>query len=181
MSDQFRDREHGSDDCNDVDHERTEDQAEDTVEDIGLHRFNLRLQAQLGLAQLAAQIGDLAAKLGDVRLGGEIGPLRPCLDRRDDSLGLRLVEAGFTQSFRDFQGIDRHPEQPEAEPIIESRSSPRKPWHGPDHPSEQRRSCPGSARPHRSHCHHLSPFLCLSRGVHPTRVTGNLPCAVAAR
>ena len=53
MSDQFRHREHGADDCHDVYDERTEDQPEDTVQDIRLDRFNLGLQAQLGFADSA--------------------------------------------------------------------------------------------------------------------------------
>jgi hypothetical protein len=33
---------------------------------------------------------------------------------------LRLGEAGLAQSFRDFQGIDRHLEQPEPNPSAEA-------------------------------------------------------------
>ena len=40
MSNKLRDREPRSDDRNDVDHERAEDQAEDTVQDVGLDRFD---------------------------------------------------------------------------------------------------------------------------------------------
>ena len=66
MSDQFRHREHGSDDRDDVDDERSEDQPEDTVQNIRLESFDLGLKAQLGFA-------DLGAKCEDVRLGREIG------------------------------------------------------------------------------------------------------------
>src|SRR6516164_4070446 len=64
MRDQLCYREYRSDDGDDVDDERTEDQAEDAVENIGLDRFDFGLQSQPGLAQLAEQIGDLGLQLG---------------------------------------------------------------------------------------------------------------------
>ncbi len=67
-------------------------------------------------------MAQLAPKIGDVHLGGEIGTLGPFLYRRDEGLGLRLGEAGLTQSFRDLQGIDRHLKQAEPGPVIGSRS-----------------------------------------------------------
>ena len=64
MFDQLRHREHATDDRDDVDHERTEDQAEDAVQNIGLDRFDLRLQARHGFAHLAAQSDDIGLELG---------------------------------------------------------------------------------------------------------------------
>jgi len=62
-----------------------------------------RLQAQLGLARLAAEVGnlglELGAKCGDVRFGGEFGALSSFLNRGDHGLGLWLGEAGLSQSF----------------------------------------------------------------------------------
>jgi hypothetical protein len=86
MPDQPGDRKHGPDDGDDVDDERTEDQAEDAVQNIGFDRLDLSLQAQLGLAQLTPQIGDLGfqfgAEFGNVRFGGEIPWSLPALLRR---------------------------------------------------------------------------------------------------
>ena len=64
MRDQLCYREYRSDDGDDVDDERTEDQAEDAVENTGLDRFDFGLQSQPGLAQLAEQIGDLGLQFG---------------------------------------------------------------------------------------------------------------------
>jgi hypothetical protein len=140
MRDQLCYREYRSDDGDDVDDERTEDQAEDAVENIGLDRFDFGLQSQPGLAQLAEQIGDLGlqfgaqiddlglefgAYLGEIRLGGELGPLRRLLHRGGDGLGLRLVKAGLAQPLRNFQRIDRH-------------SAPSEPWHMIARPSPGR-------------------------------------------
>src|SRR6516162_2756460 len=84
MPGEFRHREHRSDDGDDVDDERTEDQPEDTVEDIRLDRFDLRLEAQFGFADVGAK---LRAKLGDVLFGREIGTFGPCLNRRGQGFG----------------------------------------------------------------------------------------------
>ena len=81
MSDQFRHREHRANDRNDVDDESAEDQAEDPAQNITLDRFDPRLQAQLGFAQLAAQAGDLGLELGTqlgdlgLELGTQLGDL----------------------------------------------------------------------------------------------------------
>ena len=80
MSDQFRHRKHGPDDRNDADDQRTKDQSEDPVENVRLHRFEFRLQPQLGFAEFRA-------KQRDVRLGSKLGALGSFLDRSDDSLG----------------------------------------------------------------------------------------------
>ena len=59
MSDQLCRGEDGADDGNDVDDEGAEDQAEDSVQDFRLYRFEPCVEAQFGLPQLAAQISDL--------------------------------------------------------------------------------------------------------------------------
>jgi hypothetical protein len=56
----------GRDDCDDIDDERTEDQGEDAAQDVRFDRLDFRLQAQRGLA-------DRGAKLGDVRFRRKIG------------------------------------------------------------------------------------------------------------
>jgi hypothetical protein len=48
MSNRLRDREHRSDNRYDVDPGRAEDQAEDALQDVGLDRCDLRLEAQPG-------------------------------------------------------------------------------------------------------------------------------------
>jgi len=103
MSDQPSHGDHGSDHRHDVDDQRTEDQAEDPVHDVGLHRvhvgpyyFDLCFEAQFGFAYLCLQ---LAAYLVEISLGRERGAFGPFLHGRDHGLGLRIGEASLAQPF----------------------------------------------------------------------------------
>jgi hypothetical protein len=70
MSEHLGHGEHGPHHRDDVYNQRTEDQTEDSVEDVGPYRFYPRFEAQLGFPDVGLELG---AKRGDVRLAGELG------------------------------------------------------------------------------------------------------------
>lgn len=68
----------------DVDDQRAEDQAKDTIQNIGLDRFDLRLQARLGLGMsiLVARLAPRAPSRSDATTASACGSVKPASRKR---------------------------------------------------------------------------------------------------